>query len=152
MTDGSAAPADQSRTKPMPPDPIPMPDRRRYCKRADAFVVALQLDLDTDGFTYQKWGGTQTCKPGDWLVSNEGEVYTVDREAFARTYRRVGPGRYVKDTPVWAEVAREDGEVRTLEGVTRYQAGDYLVSNDPEGDDVYAVEKGRFEGMYELDE
>jgi hypothetical protein len=60
-----------------------MGKRRRFIKRADQFVVAVQLDLDTDGFTYQKWGIVQRCKPGDWIVNNDGDYYTVDKETFA---------------------------------------------------------------------
>src|SRR5438874_2973604 len=99
-----------------------MSTRQKYIKRATEVVVAVQLDLETEGFAYRKWGGTQVCKPGDWLVTNEGDTYTVDRETFARTYRATGPGTYVKVTPVWAEVARTAGGIGTKEGVTRYEA------------------------------
>src|SRR4030095_14555782 len=113
------------------------------------FAVAVQLDLETPGFSYRKWGDTQTCKRGDWVVNNDGDVYTVDRESFARTYEPTGQGTYVKRTPVWAEVAPAAGEGRTKEGATHYEAGDYLVSNDPDGSDAYAVAKDVFERMYE---
>ena len=126
-----------------------MSSRRQYVKRASQFVVAVQLDLDTPGFTYKKWGGTQTCKPGDWLVNNGGDIYTVDRDTFSRTYESTGPGTYVKRTPVWAEAAGEAGAVRTKEGATQYEAGDYLVYNQPDGGDAYAVAKDAFEKMYE---
>lgn len=126
-----------------------MARRRQYVKRAAQFVVAVQLDLDTTGFTYTKWGGTQTCKRGDWVVNNNGDTYTVDHESFARTYRSSGPGTYVKSQPVWAEVASAAGSVRTREGCTHYEAGDYLVSNDEGGSDAYAVTKAEFERMYE---
>jgi acetylornithine deacetylase/succinyl-diaminopimelate desuccinylase-like protein len=36
------------------------------------------------------------AKAGDWLVDNGGDVYTVDAEVFARTYREVARGAYVK--------------------------------------------------------
>jgi hypothetical protein len=127
-----------------------MSTRRRYVKRDTQFVVAVQLDLEMSGFTYQKWGATQTCKRGDWLLSNNGDVYTVDRESFERTYKAVGPGTYVKRAHVWAEVATTAGEVRTKEGSTHYEAGDYLVFNEADGGDAYAVEKQAFEQMYEL--
>ncbi|MCL4846856.1 MAG: hypothetical protein KJ066_10005 [Acidobacteria bacterium] len=127
-----------------------MADRRKYRKRANQAVVAVQLALDTAGFTYEKWGGTQTCKAGDWIVDNDGDVYTVDRTTFERTYRDVGEGRFVKTTPVWAEVAREAGQVQTKEGVTHYDAGDYLVFNEEDGGDAYAVSAAKFEAMYEL--
>jgi len=126
-----------------------MSDRRKFVKRADQAVVAVQLALDTTGFTYQKWGGTQTCKAGDWLVNNGGDVYTVDRATFERTYRQVGAGTYLKATPVWAEIAREAGTVKTKEGATRYRAGDYLVFNEEQGGDAYAVSAAKFEAMYE---
>ena len=135
---------------------VEMPDsratgqRQRYVKRATSFVVAVQLALQTKGFTYEKWGGTQTCKPGDWIVSNDGDTYTVDRDSFERTYENVSSGLYRKTTPIWAEVARQAGNVQTKEGVTSYNAGDYLVSNDQEGRDLYAISKTSFEAMYEL--
>jgi len=129
-----------------------MSEKQKYVKRASEFVVAVQFDLDIDGFTYRKWGGTQRCKRGDWLVNNGGDIYTIDRESFARTYRATGPGTYVKTAPVWAEVADTAGEARTKEGATRYQIGDYLVSNEREGEDRYAVAKHEFERMYERSE
>ena len=117
-----------------------MPTRRQFVKRAGNEVVAIQLTLDTDGFTYRKWGDVQNCKPGDWLVQNNGEVYTVDRETFAHTYREESPGRYRKVSPVWAEQHRNRRDrCATKEGVTHYPAGAYLVSNDAEGTDTYAV-------------
>jgi len=127
-----------------------MSNRRKYVKRATEFVVAVQIDLDMGGFTYQKWGATQRCKRGDWLVNNNGDVYTVDGDTFARTYRRSGPGTYIKATPVWAEVAKTDGGIHTKEGVTRYSPGDYLVYNQADGGDGYAVEPDEFDRMYEL--
>lgn len=126
-----------------------MSDRLKYVKRANQTVIAVQLALDTDGFTYQKWGGLQKCKAGDWLLDNGGDIYTVDQETFARTYRKVDGGRYVKVAPVWAERAVNDGRVKTKEGTTRYKRGDYLVFNDEDGDDGYAVEAEKFQAMYE---
>ena len=123
--------------------------RLRYFKRANQSVVAVQLALEGVGFAYQKWGGTQNCKAGDWLVDNNGDIYTIDAETFARTYQQVGHGRYVKATPVWAEVAKEPGRVKTKEGSTEYAPGDYLVFNEEDGGDAYAVEASTFEAMYE---
>lgn len=127
-------------------------DRLKYVKRASQRVVAVQLALDTAGFTYRKWGGEQRCKPGDWIVNNDGEVYTVDSASFERTYRQVGVGTYVKTTPVWAEVAPEAGSVPTKEGATNYKAGDYLVFNQEDGGDPYSVSADKFEEMYERSE
>lgn len=126
--------------------------RQRFRRRPDQAVAAVQLKLDTDGLRYRKWGGDQFARPGDWLVDNGGDVYTVEAESFARTYRQVGVGAYVKTAPVWAERAAQAGRVATKEGHTAYEAGDWLVSNDEDGGDAYAVSAGRFEKMYELDE
>jgi hypothetical protein len=127
-----------------------MSARRKYKKKASSFVTAVQLDLDTEGFKYQKWGGEQVAKKGDWLVDNNGDKYTVSQESFATTYELVSPGVYVKSAPVWAEVAEKAGKVRTQEGETAYQPGDYLVSNNADGTDAYAVDKEKFASMYEL--
>ena len=129
-----------------------METRLRYRKKSDRFVIAIQLDLDTAGFRYRKWGAEQLCKPGDWLVDNEGDIYTIDSDVFAKTYRQVRPGRYVKITPVWAEVAATSGFVKTNEGSSHYQKGDYLVSNNQDGTDAYCVRAAKFESMYEPDE
>ncbi len=129
-----------------------MSTRQKYVKRDTEFVVAVQLNLDTEGFAYQKWGGTQRCKRDDWIVNNAGDTYTVDASTFARTYRATGPATYVKITPVWAEVATAGGELKTKEGSTGYSPGDYLVFNDADGHDAYAVSKTAFERMYRLDQ
>ncbi len=107
--------------------------------------------MDTDGLVYRKWGGEQRAKPGDWIVDNDGDVYTVDAAVFARTYRQTGPGTYVKKTPVWAGRARAAGSVKTKEGVTHYEAGDYLVSNNRDGSDEYAISADKFKSLYEPD-
>jgi len=121
---------------------------RRYVRRADRPVAAVRLALETDGLVYRKWGGEQRAKAGDWIVDNDGDVYTVDADVFARTYRSTGPGAYVKTTPIWAERAQNAGSVKTKEGATHYDAGDYLVSNNSEGTDRYAVQARKFETMY----
>ena len=47
-------------------------------------------------------------------------------------------------------MVEQPGQIATKEGVTHYKAGAYLVYNDPEGKDGYAVEAEAFEKMYEL--
>lgn len=112
-------------------------------------ITAVQLNLETEGFTYEKWGGRQRCRKGDWLVDNDGDTYTVARDTFANTYERVGPGVYRKVSTVWAEVADSPGTVKTKEGETEYGVGDYIVANDADETDVYAVGREKFESMYE---
>lgn len=123
--------------------------RKKFHKRERQVVTGVQLDLDTDGFVYRKWGAEQQCKAGDWLVSNNGDVYTISQQSFASTYKEIEPGRYMKVAPVWAHQADRSGSVKTNEGSTDYQAGDYIVSNNEDGSDSYAVSKDKFEEMYE---
>jgi hypothetical protein len=125
---------------------------QKYTKRKTTSVIAVQLNLETNGFEYKKWGGQQRCKSGDWLVNNQGDVYTIDRETFARTYSQLTPGLYEKIAPVWAEKAGKAGSIQTKEGSTAYEAGDYLVFNEPGGKDGYAVKPDTFNSLYEPSE
>ena len=125
--------------------------RQRYRRKPDQFVVAVQLNLDTDGLPYRKWGHDQKAKRGDWLVDNDGDVYTVDADSFAATYRELHRGAWLKTAPVWAEQAQAAGSVQTKEGHTQHQAGDWLVSNNEDGSDAYAISAAKFAAMYEPD-
>lgn len=109
----------------------------------------MQLNLDTAGFTYMKWGAMQQCKAGDWIVDNAGEIYTVDAQSFAASYEQTSPGRYIKSGVVWAEIAAAAGAIRTKEGKTHYNAGDYLVFNNGDEADAYSMPAARFEALYE---
>lgn len=129
-----------------------MGERKRYRRLPGQPVVAVQLKLEMEGLTYRKWGDEQRCKANDWVVDNAGDVYTVDAESFARTYTANGQGTYVKTGRVWAEQAGSAGRVATKEGSTGYEAGDWLVSNEEDGSDAYAVSAKKFEQSYELDE
>ena len=122
---------------------------KKYRRVARTTVTAVRLDLDTQGFSYQKWGGPQRCKRGDWIVDNAGDVYTIDADVFAKTYRSVGPGTYEKVGTVWAERASVAGAIPTKEGATTYAAGDMLVYNDAAGRDGYAMTRERFDSLYE---
>ena len=128
-----------------------MVQRRKYQRRERTDITAVQLQLDlTDGdFVYRKWGGTQRCRTGDWLVENRGDTYTVDQDVFARTYREVSPGRYVKDASIWAEEATVTGAIQTKEGSTDFVPGDFLVFNDADGQDGYAMTAENFHALYE---
>jgi hypothetical protein len=126
-----------------------MAERHKYQKRPELSVTAVQLDLETNGFTYRKWGGEQQCRQGDWIVDNQGDVYTVNRETFARTYKQLSPGVFLKTTLVWAERADKAGTIPTQEGTTDYEPGDYIVYNNEDETDGYAMGKEKFESMYE---
>jgi len=128
-----------------------MSERHRYFKRPDQAVTAIQLVLETEGFNYQKWGAQQRCKQGDWLVNNNGDIYTVDANTFTQTYQQVSEGKFVKTTPVWAEQTDSDGSIKTKEGKSYYKAGDYLVFNNEDGSDGYCVSADKFLTMYQSD-
>lgn len=125
--------------------------RQRFRRKPNQIVAAVALDLDTEGLVFEKWGAKQRCKRGDFIVDNNGDVYTVSADTFRATYRKVATGQYIKVTPVWAVRAEQAGSVATQEGATHYQANDYIVSNDEDGRDAYAIARERFESMYELD-
>ncbi len=128
-----------------------MKNRRLYYKRPEQAVTAVQLELDTTGFNYHKWGAEQCCKQGDWLVDNHGDIYTIDADTFAKTYREISPGRFVKTTPVWAEIADSDGSIKTKEGESHYRSGDFLVFNNEDGTDGYCVSAEKFLAMYQAE-
>lgn len=127
-----------------------MAERKRYQKRQDKNVSAVQLNIECEGFQYRKRGHIQQCRQGDWLVNNNGEVYTVDNDYFHDNYHPVSPGLYEKTGEVWAEIASRAGAIKTLEGITPYKAGDYLVFDREKGGNGYSVRKHLFEKMYEL--
>ncbi len=53
---------------------------KKYSKRKDLTIIAVQLNLETGGINYIKWGSSQHAKKLDWIVDNEGECYTIDNE------------------------------------------------------------------------
>ena len=128
-----------------------MPDLKKYRRKEGSTITAVRLDLETKGFAYEKWDGTQICKPGDWLVCNDGDTYTINADTFAETYKPVSPGVYRKDVPVWAERAEVAGVTATKEGSTAYEAGDMLVYNKEGRVDGYAMSADRFDSLYKAD-
>lgn len=124
---------------------------KKFRKKNSQYVTAVKISLDLNKFTYRKWGHDQSAKKGDWLVDNDGDVYTVDGRVFARTYRQLRPGVYIKTTPVWARLATESGSVKTKEGTSRYKCGDYLVFNNEDGSDGYCMSPEKFKAMYTAD-
>jgi len=122
---------------------------RRYHNQT--CVTAVQINLDTPGLHYRKWGGDQVAHAGDWLVCRAGDTtYTVEKRSFAATYEMVSPGVYRKTTLIWAKVAIEEGSISTKEGTEIYLKGDYICYNDATGQDGYSVSKDIFEKIYKL--
>ena len=124
---------------------------KKYHKKATQTVVAVQLNLDTEGLHYQKWGDQQFAKKGDWLIDNDGSIYSIDKAAFARTYQLVSPGQYQKVSDIYAKLADKDSCIDTLEGKTHFLKGDYIVYENPgQTEGAYAVSAEKFEAMYDL--
>jgi hypothetical protein len=61
-----------------------------YRRKERTHTTADRLDLDTDGFTYQKNRESRS------VVDNHGDVYTVDVNTLAYTYSEISPGVYEK--------------------------------------------------------
>ena len=83
-------------------------------------------------------------------MCNKGDTYTIDHETFINTYELVSPGLYVKVNVVMVEVADCSGVIKTKEGETYYKSGDYLVYNDLDRKDGYAIDGATFKSLYEL--
>lgn len=119
----------------------------KYIKNSTVVAVQINLTLSGGKLHYEKWGGQQEASEGDWLIDNNGEAYTCEQKVFASTYEQVSPGVYRKTATIEAEQATEDGAIDTLEGSSKYKAGDFLVTNP--GGDRYPIEHDKFVAMYE---
>ena len=126
-----------------------MAELAKYRRRVEVTVVAVRLDLDTDGFTYRKWGAEQLCRAGDWLVNNAGTTYTVGATAFADAYREVSPGVFAKEDPVWVERAATSGTMPTKDGMVDFAPGDMLVFVDPDRIEGLPMSAEQFDEQYE---
>lgn len=113
-------------------------------------VVAVQLRFDDMApLRYTKWGDNQTAHHGDWLIAElDGSgAYTCAEAVFKATYQAIDVrGQYQKFGTVEAEIATEDGAVKTLEGSTNYKAGDYIVTNAT--GEQYAMSAAKFAARY----
>ncbi len=127
-----------------------MSELKEYVPKAQATAIAVQINLDIEGFTYMKWGAEQRCSRGDWLVDNYGDVYTVTDKTFTTTYRMERPGLYRKIASVWARVAQTKGTIRSEEGETEYEPGDYVAFHAPDAELGWAVPPLKFLERYDL--
>lgn len=121
---------------------------KQYKRKPGKSVVAIQLP---GHMLYKAWGDIQHAKPGDWLLQNGDEVYTVDAKSFEHTYRTEGNNLFIKTAAVWAMQTEVDGKVHTKEGYSDYKSGDMLVWNDPHSSDGYCMPQEKFFELYELD-
>lgn len=127
-----------------------MEPRKRYRERADRFVTAIRMNLETDCFVRR--GSSLLLARGDWLVYDGNSTYMVDAELFAEKYRLIGyDGRYAKIATVWVEVADRYGQMMTKDGVCEYAPGDRLVFHDPGEEEGFCMSPEEFERIYELE-
>jgi hypothetical protein len=130
------------------------PTKEKIMKNLNKFVrkaipvTAIQIDFDKVSFTYHKWGSDQKATSGDWIVNTNGDIFTVPREIFARSYKMIGHGQYLQTGDVWVRHTIEPGFLKTNNGKVNYKAGDYLVFNDPEGNHGIVVKPNIFTEFY----
>jgi hypothetical protein len=130
---------------------------KRYKRKDNTPIVAVQMALKFTELVYELWDGVQRAKPGDWLVFSpsvsHNPTYTIDGDSFAATYEPVeGVHGHYRKQAVWAKQATRDGAIPTKEGETAYRAGHYLCFNNADGTDGYATSPETFEKLYELAE
>lgn len=75
-------------------------------------------------------GSTMRGKPGDWLISEGDEEWTVDQRIFEESYEEVGVTKYRKASPVRARQLENSTTLETLEGTDCLSAGDWIVMNN----------------------
>jgi hypothetical protein len=80
-------------------------------------------------------------------VNNHRDVYTVDADIFPIRIAR-SLSVYEK-TGVYGPDRRRNRRRTDQRGATAYAPGDYLVFNDPEGCDDYAMKPEKFHELYE---
>lgn len=113
-----------------------------YC--SNRVVHAKQLNEACTWTT--KHGSLLSAQPGDWLLKEGGQEWTVARNIFEKTYTACGEGEYVKSAPIRAVKLDAPAVISTLEGESEAKEGDYLASN-PEGD-IWPIPAEEFERVY----
>lgn len=93
------------------------------CTKNAPEEVAIQLQSGTTGFSYHKWVTSQSCKPGDWIVKNAFDMYTVDENSFSRSYRAASLSCHRIFSPVRASMVGLGCTNESKEGFTQCQAG-----------------------------
>ena len=68
-------------------------------------TLAIQLNMN---IAYNKWGGIQKAKAGDWLLQKAGDTFTCDEKVFADTYRPVRLHVYATEIPEHEKRCRTD--------------------------------------------
>ena len=121
-------------------------------RRPDQYVIAVQLDLDTAGFTFRKWGAEQRVQARR----------LARRQRRRRLHRRRGQSSRAPTASCAAAPTsrrRRCGPRRARRPAAsprrraaRTTGRRLLVSNDEDGSDAYAVDAAKFEAMYEPDE
>ncbi|MGQ7787939.1 PGDYG domain-containing protein [Nesterenkonia sp. K-15-9-6] len=93
-------------------------------------------------------GAVMEAKPGDWIVDDDGQQWSVDAEVFAETYEAVSEGRYRKTGEVRARQIAQPTSLETLEGSDQLDAGDWVVQNA--SGECWGVSDARFRRRYQV--
>ena len=117
----------------------------------DLVGIDLSSSLEiTSDLGYRKWGGDQSASVGDFLVLNPAagnDLYTCEKTVMLSTYEEVTPNEFLKTASIEAREATSSGEIRTLEGFSKFQPGDFIVTNP--GGDQYVISARNFHEMYD---
>lgn len=110
-------------------------------------VVVKAEQLRADRAWETRRGGRLVGRAGDWLVSEDGDHWTVTAEVFAQTYKPTDVhGHYRKTARVRAVRMARRFLVETLEGPVPGEANDWLVQNP--GGDAWPIDAKTFERRY----
>lgn len=90
-------------------------------------VLSYQLDTDHEWTT--SGGDVLVGRAGDWLVSNDSDMWTVAADVFERTYEQLPNGRWRKTALITAVRATERTTIQTLEGPAVAEVGDWIATN-----------------------
>lgn len=96
-------------------------------------------------------GATLKYKPGDMIVTyGPGDQAVVRADIFRDTYRKVGPGQYVKrgGVKMRASVAKSARDVETLEGPARARRGDVIMRGTR--GERWPIRRDKFHGKYDV--
>lgn len=99
----------------------------------------------------QSWttehGDVMAAEPGDMIVSDGENRWSVKADVFSRTYRPVeGADMWTKSAPIQVEIARVETRIQTLEGPQTVPAG-YAIVHGVDGE-LYSMSPERLAERY----
>lgn len=137
-------------TAPKRDSPWNQADVARFLDGANTYssrLVVTATRLDERKIWRTATGSNLTAQPGDWLLCDGNDNWTVAADVFRATYRNLGGDQYAKFTIVRARQLSSRTTINTLEGPSLAEPGDWLVGNP--GGDAWPVPRADFGRRYE---